>query len=185
MKMAFYQSIAAILFFTSCQDAKNNSISLLSSHQQKKVLLKGADSSLQNMTTMLEAAFHYTQCNKTIDKPGASPSLQWEQAAQTDSIFNLFYSGLTALSAAHPCLRSGTCQLVDETNAHILAYTAKNDTEELLVILNFDEDNRALKADYRFMDMPMLLGNYYDGALPVLTTSLLLRPFEARIYQVQ
>jgi hypothetical protein len=183
MPKTFYPIIATILLYASCQDTGNDKISLKSSHQKKTVLLKGADAGLQNMTAMLESAFYHTQCSNT-PQPGTSPLLQWEQAAKTDSTFNLFYSSLTAVAAAHSCLQNGTCQLVDETNAHILAYTAKNDKEELLVILNFDEDNRAVKAEYQFMDMPLLLSNYDNGAMPVLTSSLLLRPYEVRIYQV-
>jgi hypothetical protein len=184
MRPILFLIITAILICASCQVKKNDNTSLQASHQEKSVLLKGADTTLQQMTVMLEAAYYHTRCNSQPQQD-ASPLLQWEQAAKTDSLFNLFYSNLTAVAAEHPCLQNGVCRLVDETNAHVLAYTAKNDKEELLVILNYDEDNRALKADYRFMDMPMLLGNYYDGAMPVLTSSLLLRPFEARIYQVQ
>jgi glycosidase len=184
MTIAVYLSIIAGLLFTSCQHKKNDNQSLRSSHQKKSVLLKGTDTGLNNMTAMLESTFYYTHCNNATTEKSDTSWIKWQQSATTDSSFNLFYNSLTLLRKEYDCLRSGNCQLVDETNAYVLAYTAKKNKEELLIILNFDEDNRALKADYQFMDMPLLLGNYENGAMTVLTTSLLLRPFEVRIYQV-
>jgi hypothetical protein len=183
MKTALYFT-AVLLFCISCQSGDENTISVAGQYHIKKALLKGADSvGMGPMAAMVDAAFHLTNCNGSgADKKISMP--YWEQLSKTDSSFQEFYKSLNGLGKEHGCLLTGKCVLVDASNPHVLVYTVKDRGQELLVILNFDEDNRAVKAEYQFMDMPLLLGNYDNGALPVLTSSLLLRPYEVRIYQV-
>jgi hypothetical protein len=183
MRAALYFAVL-LLFCISCQNKHDSSTTLAGQYLVKKVLLKGADSlGMQPMAAMVDAAFHYTNCNSTgAGEKNGEP--YWEQLAKKDSNFRVFYSILTGLGSEHACLITGKCVLVDAVNPHVLVYTVNDTKQELLVILNFDEDNRAVKAEYQFMDMPLLLGNYDNGAMPVLTSSLLLRPFEVRIYQV-
>jgi hypothetical protein len=183
MKAALYIT-AAVLFCISCQNKNDSSTAVAGQYQVKKALLKDADSTgMQPMAAMVDAAFHHTNCNSS-GASGIAGLPYWEKLAETDSSFKIFYSSLTGLHNEFDCLRKGECQLVDINNSHILAYTAKDEKQELLMILNFDEDNRAVKAQYKFMDMPLLLGNYDNGAMPVLTSSLVLRPYEVRIYRV-
>jgi hypothetical protein len=96
-----------------------------------------------------------------------------------------FQRSVVALPKAYPVLLMGSYTLLDTTNPHILAYTASNKESVLLTILNMNEDNRAFKGKFDFDKMPLVAGNYEDGPLPVLRTSLLLRPFEGRIYVVR
>ncbi len=183
MKKTLYIT-AAILFCLSCQNKTDSSTTVAGQYQVKKALLKSADSTeMQPMAAMVDAAFHHTCCSSSgADEKNDLP--YWEQLSKTDSAFQLFYSSLAGMGREHACLLTGKCELVDAANPHVLVYTVKDSKQELLVILNFDEDNRAVKAEYRFMDMPLLLGNYDNGAMPVLTSSLLLRPYEVRVYQV-
>ncbi len=181
MKAALYFT-SVFLFCISCQSRNDSITTVAGQYLVKKALLKGADSmGMQPMAAMVDAAFHHTNCNRADEKAGKP---YWEQLIKTDSSFQIFYSILTGLGKEHNCLLTGKCVLVDETNPHVLVYTVNDTRQELLVILNFDEDNRAVKAAYKFMDMPLLLGNYDNGAMPVLTSSLVLRPYEVRIYQV-
>jgi hypothetical protein len=181
MRAALY-FVAVLIFCLSCQSSDENTITLAGQYHIKKVLLKGADSvGMQPMAAMVDAAFHHTNCNLADKKTGMT---YWEELSKTDSSFKGFYKSLTGLGKEHGCLLTGKCVLVDANNPHILVYTVNDTKQELLVILNFDEDNRAVTAEYKFMDMPLLLGNYDNGAMPVLTSSLVLRPYEVRIYQV-
>jgi hypothetical protein len=183
MRTAVYFT-GILLFCISCQSGNDSSTTVAGQYLVKKILLKGADSvGMQPMAAMVDAAFHHTNCNSS-GADGKTGLPYWEQLAKTDSSFQIFYSSLTGISKEHTCLLTGKCVLVDAANPHVLVYTVNDNKQELLVILNFDEDNRAVKAEYRFMDMPLLLGNYDNGAMPVLTSSLLLRPYEVRIYQV-
>jgi hypothetical protein len=183
MRTALYFTVA-VIFCLSCQSNTDNSQTVAGQYLVKKILLKGADSlGIQPMAAMVDAAFHYTNCG-SAGVNGKTESPYWEQLAKSDSNFNIFYTSLSGVSREHSCLVTGKCELVDATNPHVLVYTTKEKEQELLVILNFDEDNRAVQAEYRFMDMPLLLSNYDNGAMPVLTSSLMLRPYEVRIYQV-
>lgn len=53
-----------------------------------------------------------------------------------------------------------------------------------MVIINMDEDNRALKADYDFPQKEVLLSNYDFTVPSPVTGSVTLRPYEIRILKL-
>ena len=105
-----------------------------------------------------------------------------QQALDKGSILN-FYRKLIALRKAEPILVYGQYDLLLEKNPQIYAYTRSLDKQQLLIMCNLS----GLPAQYNHHESlltseHLLLSNYpvtEHGAI----NSLLLHPFETRIYR--
>lgn len=189
-----FSSIPAILFlFFSCTQQQNNSgfPDTISKNYEEKyaAIFKAAENkaAVNETAAMLEKLnFLYKKThfgNAALD----SDSFVLRSLLKTikDSAELEFYADVLKIKNQYPVLKTGSFQQKDEKNRHVLAYTSFSDKEELLTVLNMNEDNRSFAGNYPFAEMELLLCNYPDGGLPNLTTSLILRPFEARIYKVR
>jgi alpha-glucosidase len=106
-----------------------------------------------------------------------------QQALDSGSVLN-FYRRMIALRKAEPILVYGHYDLLLENDTQIYAYTRKLDKQQLLIMCNLT----GLDAQYDHPDaLPtsehLLLGNYSVAAHGA-TNSLVLRPFETRIYRL-
>lgn len=114
------------------------------------------------------------------------PTINVEQAlADPNSIF-YYYQQLMRLRKAHPIMVYGAYDLILDDHPAIYAYTRTLDDERLLVLLNFTKQPAefALPADLPFTDKTLLISNYTvepDESL----NQVMLRPYEARVYQLR
>ncbi len=154
-------------------------------------MLSGDSTALTGYTEVMQQLHYLHKQTFSGDAVFLSTDAERMQALEAgmkdkpDSEAYHFFKSVLRLKHDYPALVRGEYQLVDTSNPHILAYTSAADGRELLTILNMNEDNRAFKGTYDFVNMPLLACNYPEGPLPVLTTSLLLRPFEGRVYVVK
>ena len=172
-KKLFYL-IVTIIIIGSCKNKSNDDSAVISEkYLQKQALVSKLDTAIFNEVKELYQKLTITYNHTCSCNPAADTS--WPD----------FNKELIAIKSNHPVLETGNIAIHDKDNLHILAYTSTNNNEELLTILNMDEDNWAFVGSYDYSQMPLLLCNYVDGGLPVLKNSLMLRPFEARIYKVR
>jgi len=183
------------LFFLSCsqRELKDRSdISLIAQkYLQKTKQINWLDSSITNeweskylqMKTIYEYTFEDSGKTKS-NTPGIATSV----IRTVDTIGERggsFYSDLSMFCSMNNSLFSPEKQLIDSENKHVLAYLSSDQKTQLLTVLNLDEDNRALIADFDFPNLELLLCNYDVYLPPPPLKSLALRPFEARIYKVK
>jgi glycosidase len=192
-----FLTVSALLFF-GCNTAKDNNSgfpdAVSKNYEGKYALIFKKDSANKEQNNILKEMqaeldklnFLYKQTHFG-NQPLQSDSFIISSLAKTisDTTQLEFYKEVLKIKNQHPVLMNGLFTIRDEKNKHILAFTAADDNEELITILNMNEDNRSFAGNYPFAEMELLLCNYEDGALPNLSTSLLLRPFEARIYKVR
>ena len=194
MKIGFHFLIIAIFILNSCsQSATGNEQDdavLISRKYAKQIkLITLIDSAIFNDTKQMfkrmKAVYKLTRfadsVKNNIPREGKPGTI--EQVGDSAEI--QFINDIINIKQEHNVLQFGKFRLLDKDNPHILAYTSSDKKEQLLTILNMDEDNWSFKGDYPFSEMPLLLCNYEDGGLPRLKHSLMVRPFEARIYKVR
>lgn len=107
-----------------------------------------------------------------------------EEAEDKDknSVLN-YFRRIVKLRKDHPDLVYGKYTLLDQNNPNVYAYTRKGEGEDILVLLNFTSHDA--KADIRIdlKNAKLLLSNYGSSSANN-KASLLLRPYEAVIYQL-
>ncbi|MFP3721795.1 alpha-glucosidase [Niallia circulans] len=103
------------------------------------------------------------------------------QKQDPDSIYH-FYKKMIDLKKSGPILTYGTFDLVDEENKQVFAYTRTLDDKKIVIISNLSAEeavfeNRVVELEHE----NLLLANYsVDEHEP--TTSISLKPYEARMY---
>jgi oligo-1,6-glucosidase len=113
------------------------------------------------------------------------PEINVQQAlAVEDSIF-YYYQKLIRLRKENPVIVYGTYDLILDDDEQIYAFTRTLDDDRLLVILNFTRDTPTfvLPAETYFSDKELLISNYAVDAGEEVH-SLVLRPYEARVYRL-
>jgi oligo-1,6-glucosidase len=109
-----------------------------------------------------------------------------EQAlADPDSIF-YYYQKLIRLRKEVPAVVYGSYDLILPDHEQIYAFTRTLDNQRLLVILNFSADTPTfeLPGDIAYTSADLLIGNYpVDPGADL--SSFELRPYEARVYEIQ
>jgi oligo-1,6-glucosidase len=104
------------------------------------------------------------------------------QESDPSSCLNYFRS-LVRLRKENPVLVYGQYKLLDRDNPQVYAYTRTLGDREILVLLNFSSSMATVTVPLR---AKLLIGNYPDasGVLPD-ASGVLLRPYEARVYQLR
>ncbi|MEM5591741.1 alpha-glucosidase [Niallia circulans] len=103
------------------------------------------------------------------------------QKQDPDSIYH-FYKKMIDLKKSGPILTYGTFDLVDEENKQVFAYTRTLDDKKIVIISNLSAEeavfeNRVVELEHE----NLLLANYsVEEHEP--TTSISLKPYEARMY---
>ncbi|KLV26351.1 alpha amylase [Niallia circulans] len=103
------------------------------------------------------------------------------QKQDPDSIYH-FYKKMIDLKKSGPILTYGTFDLVDEENKQVFAYTRTLDDKKMVIISNLSAEeavfeNRVVELEHE----NLLLANYsVEEHEP--TTSISLKPYEARMY---
>lgn len=101
-----------------------------------------------------------------------------------DSGISNFHNDLKALRHEYSALVNGKYKLLDKENPYAIGFERILNQDTLLVILNTNEDNQALRENFSYGSLTLLLSNYEDGPMPQIEHSLALRPFEVRIYKL-
>ena len=130
------------------------------------------------------------QAGFTTGKPWikVNPNYTQINAAQAlsdpDSIF-YYYQKLIRLRKEYPLMVYGRYDLLLEDDEQIYAYTRTLDAERLLVILNFSNKPAvfALPGSLGHSNTELLISNYAVEP-DQLINSLVLRPYEARVYRL-
>ncbi len=185
-----------VLFFCSCgsqqdQKGRDDTAEIAQKYLQKTKQINGLDSSVtdewKSKYLQLKSIYEYTfedtgKSNRDIK------SIATSDIRRVDTIgkrTGTFYSDLSMFCMMHNTLFSKNKEIIDAENKHVLAYLSTDKSFQLLTVLNMDEDNRALVADFDFHKLEILLCNYDIYVTPPPLKSLTLRPFEARIYKVR
>ncbi len=95
-----------------------------------------------------------------------------QQALDDPNSIFYHYQKLIHLRKQYPIFREGTFTLLEPENEKIFAYTRDSDSEHLLVVCNFTEENLEFDAPKQFQGTRQLLSNYTEPAAE-------LRPYEA------
>ena len=95
-----------------------------------------------------------------------------------DSVFAC-YQKLIALRKSYPVFVDGHFRLLLEENENFFAYMREDENSELLVVVNFFDQQVNLPLELDLQDYTILYQNYKD------TSGNLYRPYEARIYYKQ
>ncbi|HCJ14214.1 MAG TPA: glucohydrolase, partial [Erysipelotrichaceae bacterium] len=95
-----------------------------------------------------------------------------------DSVFAC-YQKLIALRKSYPVFVDGHFRLLLEEDENFFAYMREDENSELLVVVNFFDQQVNLPLELDLQDYTILYQNYKD------TSGNLYRPYEARIYYKQ
>ena len=98
------------------------------------------------------------------------------QENDAHSILNYFRQ-LLRFRRAHPVLVYGDYELLLPDHRQVYAYRRWDETTQLLILLNFSEEEQALDPLPKRENASFVLGNY-----PAASLSVALRPWEARVY---
>lgn len=96
-----------------------------------------------------------------------------KEMKEEDSVFH-YYKKLISLRKTEKILIDGKYEPLMLEDQNIFAYTRKNDTETLLVVCNFTDQEVVCEALKEWSDEEILLRNYKDGKIQSV-----LRPYEA------
>ena len=102
--------------------------------------------------------------------------------ADDDSILH-YYRDLVALREEHEVLVYGEYDLLLPDHESVWAYRMTLDDVAALVVLNFDDSETSVTVDDAAEATELLLSNYDDAT--VTDADLTLRPYEARVYDLQ
>lgn len=103
------------------------------------------------------------------------------QEKDPNSALNYFRK-VVALRKNNKVLVYGKYSLVDEQNPDIYAYTRELEGKKMLILLNFSQKNASTVTDKK---LGKLLINNYPTVQKVSGNKIVLRPYEARVYEVK
>jgi len=84
------------------------------------------------------------------------------------------------LRKENPVLVYGAFELIDEINPQLFAYTRKLNDQQMLVVLNFSDQQASLSTNIDVLKRNIITGNYKAPS-----TNNLYKPYEAVIYEIQ
>ncbi|MCP9766673.1 alpha-glucosidase [Lacihabitans sp. LS3-19] len=93
-----------------------------------------------------------------------------------------YFRKVVAFRKNNPVLVYGKYTLLDKANPDVYAYTREMDGKKLLIVLNFSKNDASTKLDLK---LGKLLLNNYPSSTSVKSDKIILRPYEARIYEVK
>lgn len=93
-----------------------------------------------------------------------------------------YFRKVVALRKKNQVLVYGKYTLVDEQNPDIYAYTREMEGKKILVLLNFSKKNASTVTDKK---LGKLLINNYSDTHKISGNKIVLRPYEARVYEVK
>jgi len=102
-----------------------------------------------------------------------------EQENNPDSVLN-FFRKMIQLRKENPVLVYGAFELIDEINPQLFAYTRKLNDQQMLVVLNFSDQQASLSTNIDVLKRNIITGNYKAPS-----TNNLYKPYEAVIYEIQ
>lgn len=193
MKLAVLLPGVCIILLFSCSQVVSvqdgDARLIVKKYASQITLAENTDSAIfadtRQMLIRLKYVYKLTHCGDSVKSKLDKQENDAMPIAVNDTDETRFFKEVLEVSREHKVLGHGKFRMLDKDNPHILAYTSSDNNEQLLTILNLDEDNWSFKGEYPFSEMEMLLCNYEDGALPRINHSLIVRPFEARIYKVR
>lgn len=152
------------------------------------IYAKGRDNARTPMQWSTAANAGFTTGTPWIAVNPNYTEINAEQAiADPDSIFN-YYKQLISLRKSHDIMIYGDYQLLLEDHDRIYCYTREHNDEKWLVILNFfgSEAQFVLPAQIAQRQGVLIISNYTDVDQQCADLgSILLRPYEARVYRLQ
>lgn len=94
-----------------------------------------------------------------------------------------YFKKIVQLRKQNPVLVYGKYELLDRANPQVYAYTRTLGKDKILVVLNFSKENTTWNwASLATAEKTLLLGNYDTASN---ASGFVLRPYEARIYQMK
>ncbi|MEC9490195.1 MAG: alpha-glucosidase [Halanaerobiales bacterium] len=110
------------------------------------------------------------------------PEINVEKDLNSDDSVFKYYQKLISLRKKYPVFAYGKYEILLEADQNIYAYQRQGEQNNLLVLLNFSENEAAydLKEQLEIKQAELILNNYQQKADFELQGSL--RPYEARVY---
>lgn len=156
------------------------------SHQEvMEVIWKsGRDNSRTPMQWSSEDNAGFTTGKPWLNVNPNYPDINVEQnLADPNSIYH-YYKKLISLRRSSETLLYGSYDLVAKAHDHVYAYTRKQNNDMVLILVNLFEKETTitLPDEFKNKERSLLLSNYKVKECNSLTLSL--RPYEARVYQL-
>ena len=104
------------------------------------------------------------------------------QLQEEDSILN-FYKQLIKIRKTYSTFIEGKCTLVDPEHTQIYAYTRSDEKGQFLIMCNLTKEEATLSEFVTIENSTLLLSNYKEVRQQE-TKSIVLRPYEARLYKI-
>lgn len=107
-----------------------------------------------------------------------------KMAVEDENSIYHYYRKLIQLRKEHPIIVHGSYELLLPEDENIYAYTRTYESQTLLVVLNFSEENQIFEvpAELQGKKDEILITNY--SGHETLQNTITLRPFEAIVYQI-
>lgn len=104
-----------------------------------------------------------------------------KQKLDVDSIYH-FYKKMIELKKSAPLLTYGTFDLIDEENKQVFAYTRSFGDKKMAIIVNLSLEEATFQNRLVELESNNLLLANYPVQAHEATTSIILKPYEARLY---
>jgi oligo-1,6-glucosidase len=106
------------------------------------------------------------------------------QEKDPNSVLNYFRKAVR-LRKENSTLVYGQYKLLDPNNRKVYAYTRTGEGKKMLVLLNFSSADATTNIDMNISNATLLLNNYQKTPSTSAANVITLRPYEARVYQLQ
>lgn len=152
----------------------------------QSIYRKGRDNARTPMQWSAEPQAGFTVGTPWIAVNPNYPDINAARALEDDSSVYHYYRQLIQLRRQLPLIVYGEYQLLFPDHERIYAYLRSSAEETLLILLNFSKEIETISPWQTAGGFPqrMLLGNYPEPSEGA-ASELVLRPFEARVYQLR
>ncbi len=106
-----------------------------------------------------------------------------DEEREPDSILNYFKKAIQ-LRKLNDALVYGNYHLLDPKNERVYVYTRETENQKFLIALNFSPRMAETQCGIDLQNAKMVLNNYTVADQPDLQKLIILRPFEALVYQL-
>ena len=105
------------------------------------------------------------------------------QENEQNSCLNYFRK-LVKIRKNTPALIYGKYTILDKENPDVYAYTREEGNKKILILLNFSTKNSEAKIKVNHKNAKVILNNYQDSVWRNTKSGIMLRPYEAMIFQL-
>jgi hypothetical protein len=156
----------------------------------KQIFLDGSDSSFKKIKLLepklreLIFAYKQTRSGDAAFLESDSQKIQYLSQSNKSEPEIDFYKKVLEMRKEYPVFFTGTSKIIESLDNNILAFTNTDKKDTLLSVLNFDTRNHLFSYSGILTHRP-LLDNYADLDITLKSDSILLKPFQVKIYKIK